>query len=88
MATFRITLADDRSEEIEGADAYQQEGPLTTFFAMGGQRQVIDSWSVRLASFRTSDIVSVRRTGVGAELRAVGADDEVGVPAPTLLKSA
>lgn len=61
MARFNITLAADRTEIIDHADAYQQEGPLTTFFAFAGGREVIDSWSSRLASFRTADVVAVRR---------------------------
>lgn len=81
MARFTITLADDRTETIDHADAYQQEGPLTTFFAFAGGREVIDSWSSRLASFRTADVVTVRRV----EGESV-AFDEVG-PAP-LLRSA
>ena len=61
MAGYRITLADDRCEDIEAADAYQQEGPLTTFFSVDAGRRVIDCWSVRLASFRTSEIRAIRR---------------------------
>lgn len=61
MARFTITLADDRTEIIDHADAYQQEGPLTTFFAFSAGREVIDSWSSRLASFRTADVMAVRR---------------------------
>lgn len=61
MATFHVTLADQTITEIADADAYQQEGPLTTFFRFDEGRAVIDSWSMRLASFRTSDIVSIRR---------------------------
>ena len=71
MASFEVQLGNERVETVEGADAYQQEGPLTTFFASRGERQVIDSWSVRLASFRTADIVAVRRSGpVVAMLRS------------------
>ncbi|HET9609871.1 MAG TPA: hypothetical protein VFP06_09695, partial [Acidimicrobiales bacterium] len=44
-----------------GADAYQQEGPMTTFFRRGDGRDVIDSWSTRMASFRTADLLVVRR---------------------------
>ena len=52
----------DRSIElIDGADAYQQEGPMTTFFRRGDGRDVIDSWSTRVASFRTADLLAVRR---------------------------
>ena len=61
MAAFAIELANQRVEKVQGVDAYQQEGPLTTFFAVESQRLVIDSWSTRVASFRTSDIVTVRR---------------------------
>lgn len=61
MARFTVTLAADRTETIDHADAYQQEGPLTTFFAFAGGREVIDSWSSRLASFRTADVLAVRR---------------------------
>lgn len=68
MAFFSVTLTDESIESIPGADAYQQEGPLTTFFALADNRQVIDSWSVRLASFRTADIVKVRRAKQIAEL--------------------
>ncbi len=63
MACFTVSLSDQSIEVIDDADAYQQEGPLTTFFSVAEHRQVIDSWSVRLASFRTADIVAVRRTG-------------------------
>ena len=52
----------DRSLElVDGADAYQQEGPMTTFFRRGEGRDVIDSWSTRVASFRTADLIAVRR---------------------------
>jgi hypothetical protein len=61
MAQFLVTLADQRTEHIGQADAYQQEGPFTTFFSLPSERQVIDSWSVRLASFRTADIAAIRR---------------------------
>jgi hypothetical protein len=84
MARFTVSLASDRNEIIEHADAYQQEGPLTTFFAFAGGREVIDSWSSRLASFRTADVVAVRRIEDGP--REDLAFDERGV-AP-LLRSA
>jgi hypothetical protein len=62
MASFQITLTDRTVERVDGADAYQQEGQMTTFFAT--RRQVIDSWSTRLASYRTSEILSVRAVPV------------------------
>lgn len=62
MALFAVTLTDQTIDVVEGADAYQLEGPLTTFFAFRSNRNVIDSWSVRLASYRTADIVAIRRS--------------------------
>lgn len=61
MTAYEITLKDQARERIDGANAYSQEGQLTTFFRTGTDRQVIDCWSVRLASFRTSEIMAVRR---------------------------
>ena len=58
--TFQLTHADGRTETIGEADTYEQEGSLTTFFSTDG-RGYVDSWSVRLASFRTADITSIRR---------------------------
>jgi hypothetical protein len=34
---------------------------MTTFFRRGDGRDVIDSWSTRMASFRTADLTIVRR---------------------------
>jgi hypothetical protein len=61
MPTFEVTLRDRTVEIVGGADAYQQEGPMTTFFRRGDGRDVIDSWSTRVASFRTADLLAVRR---------------------------
>ncbi len=63
---YEVTTRDGAAELIEDADTYCQEGPLTTFFATDPGRQVIDSWSVRLASYRTAEIVRVRRVEGGA----------------------
>lgn len=62
MALFAVTLTDQTTDFVEDADAYQQEGPMTTFFSMRNDRHVIDSWSVRLASYRTADISAIRRS--------------------------
>jgi hypothetical protein len=70
MPTFEVTLRDGAVELIDGADAYQQEGPMTTFFRRGDGRDVIDSWSTRMASFRTADLMAVRRREAAA-LQAV-----------------
>lgn len=68
MALFAVSLTDQTTDFVEGADAYQQEGPLTTFFAFQGERHVIDSWSVRLASYRTADISAIRRNSIAAQI--------------------
>jgi hypothetical protein len=57
---YLVQLSNDTTEVIDGADAYQQEGPLTTFFATAPGRTVVDCWSTRLASFRTADIRVIR----------------------------
>jgi hypothetical protein len=61
VATYAVTLVDRTVEVIDGADAYQQEGQMTTFFANGTGRQVVDCWSTRVASFRTAEVVIIRR---------------------------
>jgi hypothetical protein len=66
MATFQVTLKDRTVERIDDADAYHQEGQMTTFFSLGDERRVVDCWSTRLASFRTSDILIIRRDPASA----------------------
>lgn len=61
MPQFEVMLHNQTIEVIEDADAYQQEGPMTTFFRCGNGRDVIDSWSTRVASFRTADLRVIRR---------------------------
>ena len=62
MARYEITLKDQTMEVIDDADAYQQEGPMTTFFSVDETRRVVDCWSTRVASFRTAEIMIIRRT--------------------------
>jgi len=57
---YEVTSSDGTVDMVEAADSYCQEGPLTTFFATGPGRAVVDSWSTRLASYRTADIARVR----------------------------
>lgn len=78
MTAYEITLKDQARERIDGADAYAQEGQLTTFFRTASARQVVDCWSVRLASFRTSEINAVRRIEESAE----GQLDDLAAVAP------
>jgi hypothetical protein len=82
MARYEITLKDRTVEVIDGADAYQQEGQMTTFFALSGERLVVDCWSTRLASFRTSEILIVRRR-VTADATTPGASEDQGTYAPS-----
>ncbi len=57
---FEITLTDESTEEVHGADSYIQGGPLTRFFGNDRPRP-LDSWSVKVASFRTDRIAKIRR---------------------------
>ena len=57
---FEVLVGDGPAEVVRGADTYTQEGPLTTFFRTDAGRRVVDSWAVRLASFRTSEIARIR----------------------------
>jgi hypothetical protein len=61
---YEVTRCDGESELVLAADGYQQEGPLTTFFRSEAGRPVLDSWSVRVASYRTTDISRIRRLEV------------------------
>ena len=61
MGRFEVTLHGGEVVSVDEADAYQPEGPLTTFFCRGSSRATIDSWSVRVASFRTSEVLIIRR---------------------------
>ena len=75
VTVYEVTLKDRTVERIDDADAYQQEGPMTTFFRTAPDRQVIDTWSTRMASFRTADIVIIRRRVVEPAGRTRSADD-------------
>ena len=74
MALYTLVRKDGEEVElIDGADTYEQEGPLTTFFQVAPDRRVIDCWSVRLMSIRTTDIASIRREAASASTRGVEA---------------
>lgn len=66
---FDVVLVDGTVERVEDADAYQQEQSMTTFFRNEGGRQAVDCWSVRVASFRTDHIMTIRRHDATAEVR-------------------
>lgn len=79
MAQYQITLQDRSVECIDGADAYQQEGPMTTFFRIGSGRSIVDTWSTRLASFRTAELIAVRRLDAVLAGHGVSMADEATV---------
>ena len=60
---FEVTLLDNTVELVERADSYQQEGPMTTFFASENRHTSLNSWSVKVASFRTDRVLKIRRVG-------------------------
>jgi hypothetical protein len=60
MNRYEIRLKGGEVDIVEDADAYQQEGPLTTFFQTRPGRTIIDCWARRVASYRTADVVRIR----------------------------
>lgn len=85
MANYIVTMKDKSTQEVAGADAYQQEGQMTTFFRTASRRDVVDSWSTRLFSVRTTEILMIRRE------EGAGAPDERRAArslAPTALRTA
>ena len=63
---FELIFVDGRAEVVSGVDIYAQEGPMTPVFQSEG-RKYVDSWSLRIASYRTVDLTSVRRVLVGEQ---------------------
>jgi hypothetical protein len=74
VTMFDVVLRDGTLERVHDADAYQQEGPMTTFFRTAPDRQVVDSWSTRMASFRTADITVIRRRTSAPEIGSRAGD--------------
>jgi len=72
-SVFEIVTTEGTTETVSDADSYVLEGPLTTFFAGDGRHATLSAFSVRVASFRTDRIVSVRRCESRVALRAVEA---------------
>jgi hypothetical protein len=60
--TFIVRFDDETTTIVQGADAYEQEGPLTTFFDRNGAGRLASAFAVRIASFRTGRIVEIRRS--------------------------
>jgi len=64
MSTYEVVLSGETSPHVIDADAYQQEGPMTTFFACESNHVRLDSWALRLASFRSADVRMIRRVSL------------------------
>ena len=58
---YTVTLRDRSAEYVDGADAFDHERLMTTFFRTNNARGAVDCWSVPLASFRTDEILMIRR---------------------------
>jgi len=70
--SFEVRFVDERTTVVTGADAYEQEGPLTTFFARnGGAGRLASAFSVRVASFRTERLVEIRRADDVFDVREI-----------------
>jgi hypothetical protein len=65
---FEVLLTDGLIE-VEGADAYAPDGQMTTFYRCREGRETIDVWATRIASFRTADILRIRRVDARAAVR-------------------
>lgn len=61
---FVVRFDDETATVVHGADAYEQEGPLTTFFDRNGGGRLASAFTERVASFRTSRVVEIRRLDV------------------------
>jgi hypothetical protein len=68
---FEVHFEDDTTTEVLDADAYEQEGPLTTFFDRNGGGGLASAFALRVASFRTSRIVEIRRVQFAPAARLV-----------------
>jgi hypothetical protein len=68
---FEVRFEDETTTQVLDADAYEQEGPLTTFFDRNGGGGLTSAFALRVASFRTSRIVEIRRVQFAAAARLV-----------------
>ncbi len=68
---FEVHFEDETTTEVLDADAYEQEGPLTTFFDRNGGGGLASAFALRVASFRTSRIVEIRRVQYAPAARLV-----------------
>ena len=68
LRRYEILLTDGLVE-IDGADAYGPDGQMTTFYRCRDGREIIDVWATRISSFRTADILRIRRVESPAAAR-------------------
>jgi hypothetical protein len=68
--SFVVHFEDETMTIVDDADSYEQEGPLTTFFDRNGGGRLTSAFAVRVASFRTSRIVEVRRASQSSVMSA------------------
>lgn len=68
LLRFEILLTDGLVE-IDGADAYAPDGQMTTFYRCRDGRETIDVWATRIGSFRTTDILRIRRVEAPGAMR-------------------
>lgn len=64
--SYTVTLRDRSVERVEEADAFSHERVMTTFYRTANTRGAVDCWSVPLASFRTDEILMIRRVEGGS----------------------
>src|SRR5258708_28607781 len=57
---FEVHFEDETTTQVLDADAYEQEGPLTTFFDRNGGGGITSAFALRVASVRTRRIVEIR----------------------------
>jgi len=71
---FEVRFEDETTTQVLDADAYEQEGPLTTFFDRNGGGGLASAFALRVASFRTSRIVEIRRVDLAPVARVTAWD--------------
>ncbi len=59
---FEITLRDHTTEFVGEADTFAHEKVMTTFYRTENSRRAVDCWSLPIASFRTDEILMIRRS--------------------------
>lgn len=74
---FDVKTLEGDTEIVADANAYQMEGPFTTFFIADGGHGKISGWSIRVASLRTDSIASIRRRAADETTSAIAANSNL-----------